>query len=73
MIARARAPRPEDRYASVGALQEESPASFPAGPCARTRTPAGDGRRLATKYRTPLVLVLAYLVMRVVLAFVARV
>jgi serine/threonine protein kinase len=51
-----------------------SPASSPTSLSARTpRDPLEQVRRLATKHRTPLVLVLAYLVMRALLAFVARV
>ena len=74
MVARARAARPEDRYPSVGALQEDVArflAELPVS--AYAERPLEQVRRLATKYRTPLVLVLAYLVMRVLLAFVARV
>jgi serine/threonine protein kinase len=74
MVARARAARPEDRYPSVGALQEDVArflAELPVS--AYPERPLEQVRRLAAKYRTPLVLVLAYLVMRVLLAFVARV
>ena len=74
MVARARAPRPEDRYPSVGALQEDVARFLSDLPVsAYTERPLEQVRRLATKYRTPLVLVLAYLVMRALLAFVARV
>jgi serine/threonine protein kinase len=74
MVARARAPRPEDRYPSVGALQEDVARFLSDLPVsAYAERPLEQARRLATKYRTPLVLVLAYLVMRVLLAFVARV
>lgn len=74
MVARARAPRPEDRYPSVGALQEDVSRFLSDLPVsAYAERPLEQARRLAVKYRTPLVLVLAYLVMRVVLAFVARV
>jgi serine/threonine protein kinase len=74
MIARARAPRPEDRYPSVGALQEDVARFLSDLPVsAYAERPLEQARRLAAKYRTPLVLVLAYLVMRVLLAFVARV
>jgi len=74
MVARARAPRPEDRYPSVGALQEDVARFLSDLPVsAYAERPLEQVRRLATKYRTPLVLVLAYLVMRVLLAFVARV
>ena len=74
MVVRARALRPEDRYPSVGALQEDVArflADLPVS--AYAERPLEQVRRLAAKYRTPLVLVLAYLVMRALLAFVARV
>jgi serine/threonine protein kinase len=74
MVARARAPRPEDRYPPVGALQEDVARFLSDLPVsAYAEGPLEQARRLATKYRTPLVLVLAYLVMRALLAFVARV
>ncbi len=74
MVARARAPRPEDRYPTVSALQEDVVRFLSDLPVsAYAERPLEQARRLAVKYRTPLVLVLAYLVMRVVLAFVARV
>ena len=74
MVARARAPRPEDRYPSVGALQEDVARFLSDLPVsAYAERPLEQVRRLATKHRTPLVLVLAYLVMRALLAFVARV
>ena len=74
MVARARAPRPEDRYPTVSALQEDVARFLSDLPVsAYTERPLEQARRLAVKYRTPLALVLAYLVMRVVLAFVAKV
>jgi serine/threonine protein kinase len=74
VIARARAPHPEDRYPSVGALQEDVARFLSDLPVsAYAERPLERARRVAVKYRTPLVLVLAYLVMRVLLAFVARV
>ena len=74
MVARARAPRPEDRYPSVAELQEDVARFLSGGPVsAYAEGPLETARRLATKYRTPLVLVAAYLVMRVVLAVVARI
>jgi serine/threonine protein kinase len=74
MVARARAPRPEDRYPTVSALQEDVARFLSDRPVsAYAERPLEQARRLAVKYRTPLVLVLSYLVMRVVLAFVARV
>jgi serine/threonine protein kinase len=74
MVARARAPHPEDRYRSVAELREDLTRFLSDLPVrAYTEGPLETARRLATKYRTPLVLVAAYLVMRVVLAVVARV
>jgi len=74
VIARARAPRPEDRYPAVGALQEDIARFLSDLPVsAYVERPLERARRLAAKYRAPLVLVLAYLVMRALLAFVARV
>ena len=68
------APRPEDRYGSVTELQEDVSRFLSGLPVrAYAEGPLETARRLATKYRTPLVLVAAYLVMRVVLAVVARV
>jgi len=74
MITRARAPRAEDRYPSVAELQDDVARFLSGGPVsAYAEGPVETVRRLATKYRTPLVLVAAYLVMRVLLAVVARV
>jgi serine/threonine protein kinase len=74
MVARARAPRPEDRYPTVAALQDDVSRFLSDLPVsAYAERPLEQARRLAAKYRTPIVLVLAYLVMRVLLAFVARV
>jgi serine/threonine protein kinase len=74
MVARARAPRPSDRYPSVAALQEDVSRFLSDLPVsAYAERPLEQARRLAGKYRTPLVLVLAYLVMRALLAVVARV
>ena len=58
----------------MSALQEDAARFLSDLPVsAYAERPLEQVRRLALKYRTPLVLVLAYLVMRVVLAFVARV
>jgi serine/threonine protein kinase len=65
---------PERRYEGAAALADdlgrflegERVAAFPEGLL-------GRARRLASRYRTPILLVLAYLVMRVVLLLVARV
>jgi eukaryotic-like serine/threonine-protein kinase len=74
IASRARAPRPEDRYASVDALAEDVSRFLSALPVSAYREgPVETGRRLALKYRTPIALVLAYLVMRVVLAIAMRV
>jgi serine/threonine protein kinase len=74
MVARARAPHPQDRYPSVAALEDDVSRFLSDLPVsAYAERPLEQARRLAAKYRTPLVLVLAYLVMRALLAFVARV
>jgi serine/threonine protein kinase len=74
VVARARAPRPEDRYPSVGELQEDVSRFLSGLPVtAYAEGPVETARRLAVKYRTPLVLVAAYLLMRVLLAVLARV
>jgi serine/threonine protein kinase len=74
IVARARAPRPEDRYATVGGLAEDVALFLSDLPVsAYAERPLERARRVAAKYRTPLALVLAYLVMRAVLALVARV
>jgi serine/threonine protein kinase len=74
IVARARAARPEDRYAAVAELQEDVSRFLSGLPVRAYREGALEaGRRLAAKYRTPLALVAAYLFMRVVLALVARV
>jgi eukaryotic-like serine/threonine-protein kinase len=74
ICARAMAAQPGDRYASVGELAAEVErflASLPVR--AHPEGPVERVRRLAVKYRTPLLLVTAYLLMRVVLALFARV
>ena len=71
---KALAARPEDRYASaidlaadVERFRSGLPVrAYPEGPLERVR-------RLAVKHRAPLLLVAAYLVMRVLLALLARV
>jgi eukaryotic-like serine/threonine-protein kinase len=74
ICARARAPRPEDRYSSVRDLAAEVERFLSALPVhAYPEGPVERARRLAAKYRTPLLLVAAYLLMRIVLALVARV
>jgi eukaryotic-like serine/threonine-protein kinase len=74
ICARARAPRPEDRYRSVRDLAAEVERFLSALPVhAYPEGPVERVRRLAGKYRTPLLLVAAYLLMRIVLALVARV
>jgi eukaryotic-like serine/threonine-protein kinase len=74
VVARARAARPEDRYATVGELSAEVSRFLSALPVSAYREgPLEKGRRLATRYRTPIALVLAYLVMRVVLAAMVRI
>jgi serine/threonine protein kinase len=74
ICAHARALRPEDRYASVSELAAEVERFLSALPVyAYPEGPVERARRLAAKYRTPLLLVAAYLLMRVLLAFGARV
>ena len=74
IVERARSPRPEDRYATVTALQEDVGRFLSGLPVtAYAEGPLETARRLGSKYRTPIVLVVAYLVMRVVLAVVAKV
>ncbi len=73
IVARAMASVPGDRYqrvellaADVEAFVERRPVSaYPEGALERLR-------RVATKYRTPIILVLAYLVMRVILLLAMR-
>jgi eukaryotic-like serine/threonine-protein kinase len=74
ICAKALAPRPEDRYRSVRDLAAEVERFLSALPVhAYPEGPVERARRLAAKYRTPLLLVAAYLLMRIVLALVARV
>jgi len=71
---RAGAALPEDRYAAVGELQEDVGRFLSGLPVrAYAEGPLEAAGRLARKYRTPIAVVLAYLLMRVVLAMVARV
>jgi hypothetical protein len=70
---RAMAAQPGDRYASVSELAAEVERFLAALPVrAYPEGPVERVRRLAVKYRTPLLLVTAYLLMRVVLALFAR-
>jgi eukaryotic-like serine/threonine-protein kinase len=74
MVARARAPRPDDRYASVTGLQDDVSRYLSGLPVtAYAERPLETARRLGRKYRTAIVLVGAYLVMRVVLALLVKV
>jgi len=74
ICAQAMAPHAGDRYASVGELAAEVERFLDARPVrAYPEGPVERVRRLAVKYRTPLLLVTAYLLMRVLLAFAARV
>ncbi len=73
VCARAMATHPGDRYASVGELAAEVERFLDARPVrAYPEGPVERARRLAAKYRTPLLLVTAYLLMRVLLALVTR-
>ena len=74
ICAHALAPRPDDRYASVTDLAAEVERFLAALPVhAYPEGPRERARRLAAKYRTPLLLVAVYLLVRIVLALVARV
>jgi len=70
----ARAERPGERYATVTLLSADVSRFLSALPVSAYREgPIERGRRLAAKYKTPIALVLAYLLMRVVLAVWTRV
>jgi serine/threonine protein kinase len=72
--AKALAASPADRYTSVGELAAEVERFLAARPVqAYPEGPVERARRLAVKYRTPLLLVAAYLLMRVLLAFALRI
>jgi eukaryotic-like serine/threonine-protein kinase len=74
IAARARSERPQDRYPTVTALQDEVGRFLSGLPVtAYAEGPLETARRLGSKYRTPIVLVAAYLVMRVLLAVAAKV
>jgi serine/threonine protein kinase len=74
IVAQARAPRPEDRYPSVAALQDDVARFLSDLPVTAYREgPLERARRVAARHRTPIVLVAAYLLMRVVLALAARI
>jgi len=74
ICAKALAPRPEDRYGSVSELAAEVERFLSALPVhAYPEGPVERARRLAAEYSTPLFLIAAYLLMRVLLAFAARV
>ena len=65
---RARAPRPEDRYGSVAALAADVANYLDALPVSAHREGFVErARRVAIRHKTPILLVLAYLVMRVAL------
>jgi serine/threonine protein kinase len=73
ICAKARAARPQDRYASVSELATEVERFLAALPVEAYREgPVERVRRLAAKYRPPLLLVAVYLLMRVLLALAAR-
>jgi serine/threonine protein kinase len=74
VAARAMAGDPALRYASVGELSAEVRRYLDGGPVeAYPEGPLERALRLASKYRTPLILIAAYLVARVLLAVLARV
>jgi serine/threonine protein kinase len=70
IVGKARAAEQKDRYESVPALARDI-ASYLAGERVRAYPESvfGTARRLASKYRVALVLVLAYLAMRILLLF----
>jgi serine/threonine protein kinase len=74
IVARARAAAAEDRYRSVGDLQDDV-ARFLAGQpvSAYPEGPLEAARRFAAKYRTPMLVVAAYLLMRTLLALLVRI
>ena len=73
ICAQAMAAQPGDRYASVGELAAEVERFLAALPVrAYPERPVERVRRLAAKYRTPLLLVTVYLLMRILLAFLVR-
>ena len=73
ICARALAPRPSDRYASVAALSADV-ARYRAGQAvdAHQETVLERAARFARTYRTPILLVLAYMIMRALVAIAAR-
>ena len=72
VCARALAPAPADRYADVRSLADDV-ARFRSGRpvTAHKETPLDRVGRLARTYRTPILLILAYMLMRAIVAFVA--
>ena len=68
--AKALAPRPEDRYRSAAALREDV-AHYRAGQAVGAHRETAWERtvRVAKVYRTPILLVLAYMIMRALIAF----
>jgi len=72
VCARALAPAPSDRYPDVRSLAEDV-ARFRAGRpvAAHKETIVDRAARLARTYRTPILLILAYMLMRAIVAFVA--
>src|SRR5204862_6889869 len=74
VVSRARAAAPEDRYSSVAELQDDVSRFLSGLPVnAYGEGPLEAAARLATKYRTPLLLVAAYLLMRTLLALFGRI
>jgi eukaryotic-like serine/threonine-protein kinase len=73
VIAHCRAARPQDRYDSVAALRSDVAAFLEGAAVAAFREgPLERGRRLIHRHRTPVLLVLTYLLVRVVLIFLPR-
>ena len=73
VIARCRESLPQDRYGSVTALRADVAAFLEGAAVAAFREgPLERARRLAVRHRTPLVLVLTYLIVRAALIFLPR-
>jgi serine/threonine protein kinase len=73
VIAQCRAADPKDRYHSVAALRADVAAFLEGAAVAAFREgPMERGRRLVARHRTPVILVLTYLLVRVVLIFLPR-
>ena len=73
VIAHCRAARPHDRYDTVAALRADVAAFLEGAAVAAFREgPLERGRRLIARHRTPVVLVVTYILVRVALIFLPR-